>query len=189
MSAPLLIAVAGIYLNPQVAQAAAPACFEVKEGEFVKEGSCIGYTVQTGTIQNDKCYSYPSGSSPGKVLKEVDCTGIRSLIRPSASPSPTGGVRPPSGSYDTTTNASIGAVEDSPLFKQYLIPVINILSAGVVATSAVFMVVAGIQYSSGRDNPQMVAAAKARIINVIIGLVAYLFIYGFLQFIIPGGYF
>ncbi len=78
-------------------------------------------------------------------------------------------------------------VQDQPFFKDYLIPIVNILSGGVVALAAVFMVVAGVQYSTGRDNPQMVAAAKARIVNVLIGLLAYLFIYGFLQWIIPGG--
>jgi hypothetical protein len=108
---------------------------------------------------------------------------------PPTSPTPPSGTPPPPGAYGNLESSN--AVQDvaaSKLFTDYLIPLINILSAGVLALAAVFMVVAGIQYSSGRDNPQAVSAAKARILNVIIGLLAYMFIYGFLQFIIPGGY-
>ena len=90
-------------------------------------------------------------------------------------------------------NSDLGAVdqkvEDSKFFKDYLIPIINTLTGGVVAIAAVMMVVSGIQYSAGRDNPQAVSAAKGHIVNIIIGLLAFLFVYAFLQFIIPGGLF
>jgi hypothetical protein len=174
-----------------------PACFEVNEGVSVKDGYCLGFKAPQGTsFQDNKCYKYPPGAPLGAYLTEVDCAGIRSLVvtppatpTPPTSPTPPSGTPPPPGAYGNLESSN--AVQDvaaSKLFTDYLIPLINILSAGVLALAAVFMVVAGIQYSSGRDNPQAVSAAKARILNVIIGLLAYMFIYGFLQFIIPGGY-
>jgi hypothetical protein len=49
--------------------------------------------------------------------------------------------------------------------------------------------VAGVQYTTSRDNPQAVQAAKQKIWNVLIGLLAFFFLYAFVQWIIPGGVF
>lgn len=70
-----------------------------------------------------------------------------------------------------------------------IIDVTNILSAVVGIVVVLMVVVGGIQYSASRDNPQATAAAKARIRNAIMALVAYLFVYAFLQYLIPGGIF
>lgn len=69
----------------------------------------------------------------------------------------------------------------------YLVTGINILSGLVGVVIVMMIAIGGIQYSTARDNPQAVAAAKARITNAIIALVASLFIYAFLQYIVPGG--
>lgn len=70
-----------------------------------------------------------------------------------------------------------------------IVDVTNILSAVVGIVVVLMVVVGGIQYSASRDNPQATAAAKARIRNAIMALVAYLFVYAFLQYLIPGGIF
>lgn len=251
-------AVLGIpaFVVPQTAQAAPAKCYEAKEGQYVNKGSCIGYTVPGGRIEDDKCYTYPPGAPPGGQLTATDCNGIEFLSlapkcytnpadasrrtqvscntlfslrqsagrtdlpqsgkcydatnalgdggtevdcttfapvttpapgTPPANPGGTAPGSPPAGSFGNLKSDSNLPVEDSPLFKDYIVPAINILSGGAVALAAIFIVVAGIQYSAGRDNPQLVAGAKAKILNVLIGLIAYAFIYGFLQFIIPGG--
>lgn len=66
---------------------------------------------------------------------------------------------------------------------------INILSAvvGVVAVGVIVM--AGIQYSSSAGDPGKTAVAKKRMVNAIIALVTFMFLYIGLQWLIPGGLF
>lgn len=72
---------------------------------------------------------------------------------------------------------------------RYITDFVNILTAitGVVIT--IMVIVGGIQYSAARDNPQAVQAAKGKLINAIIALVAFIFTSAFLQWIVPGGVF
>jgi ABC-type maltose transport system permease subunit len=64
------------------------------------------------------------------------------------------------------------------------------LVAGIVGVGAVLMIIwAGIQYTTARDNAQAVAAAKQKIINVVIGIAAFIFLYAFLNWLVPGGVF
>ncbi len=73
------------------------------------------------------------------------------------------------------------------LIGKYLNPAINLLSAIVGIVVVVAIMVGGIQYSSAGGDPQKVAAGRSRIAKALIGLIAYLLFYAFLQFIIPGG--
>ena len=72
---------------------------------------------------------------------------------------------------------------------KYINPGINLLTAtfGIVATGS--LIFGGIQYSSSGGDPQKITQAKNRIRNTIIAVVAYLFLFGFLQFLVPGGLF
>lgn len=64
------------------------------------------------------------------------------------------------------------------------------LFAAIVGVGAVIMVIiAGMQYSAARDNAQSIQSAKAKLMNVLIGLVTFVFLYSFLQWLIPGGAF
>lgn len=73
------------------------------------------------------------------------------------------------------------------IFEKYLKPFIKLLSAtvGIVVVAAVIF--GGIQFSSSGGDPQKVANAKKHITNAIIALVAYVLLFAFLNFIIPGG--
>lgn len=84
--------------------------------------------------------------------------------------------------------ASTGCVDDCGLVEQYAIPFLNFLGAVVGLVVTISIVVGGIQYASSADDPQKVAAAKSRIANAVIALVAFLFLYGFLQWVVPGGF-
>ncbi|HEU5005096.1 MAG TPA: hypothetical protein VFT49_03375 [Candidatus Saccharimonadales bacterium] len=67
--------------------------------------------------------------------------------------------------------------------------VVNIAS-GLVGVIVVGMVIlGGIQYSLARDNSNEIGAAQKRIANALIALVLYMLIFGFLQWLIPGGLF
>lgn len=94
------------------------------------------------------------------------------------------GLAPP----PTTDTQYTGNIEGNPIMK-WIEFFVNVLSVVIVAGSAVMIAFAGVQYTAARDNPQQVQAAKQRMWNVGIGLVAYFFLYAFIQWIIPGGVF
>jgi archaellum component FlaF (FlaF/FlaG flagellin family) len=58
---------------------------------------------------------------------------------------------------------------------------------GIIAVAS--LIFGGIQYSASAGDPQNVAKAKKRIIDTIIAIVAYFFLYMFIQFLVPGGAF
>lgn len=67
--------------------------------------------------------------------------------------------------------------------------IIDVLAGlvGVVVVGTIIL--GGIQYAMAGDKAEAVSAAKQRIINGLIALVAFLFIFAFLQWLIPGGAF
>lgn len=73
------------------------------------------------------------------------------------------------------------------LYEKYINPFVRLLTAAVGVLAVLMIVIGGVQYSSAGSDPQKVAAAKQRIINAIIGLVAYIFLFGFLNWVVPGG--
>lgn len=72
---------------------------------------------------------------------------------------------------------------------RYLILFINVLSALVGIVIITMIVWAGIEYSASSDDPQKTAAAKAKITNALLALLVFVFMYAFLQWIVPGGIF
>ncbi|MBA3758544.1 hypothetical protein H0X10_02840 [Candidatus Saccharibacteria bacterium] len=71
----------------------------------------------------------------------------------------------------------------------YIAQFTRVLSGLVGVVVVVMIAYGGIQYSMSKDNPQEAAAAKDRIRNAVIALVFYMFIFAFLQYLIPGGLF
>lgn len=65
--------------------------------------------------------------------------------------------------------------------------VLNILIYGIGVAATVGVVIAGIQYLTAKDNPSQVAAAKTRLFNVALGLVAWAVMFALLNWLIPGG--
>ncbi len=65
--------------------------------------------------------------------------------------------------------------------------VLNILVYGIGVAATIGVVIAGIQYLTARDNPGQVAAAKTRLFNVALGLVAWAVMFAVLNWLIPGG--
>ncbi len=72
-------------------------------------------------------------------------------------------------------------------FAKYINPVIALLSAVVGIVVVISLIVAGIQYSSAQGDPGKVQAAKQRIVNSLIALVAFFFLFAGLNWLIPGG--
>jgi len=88
-----------------------------------------------------------------------------------------------------------GRCDDANINKDNCAPVayvqlaINILSAAVGVIVVIMVAVGGVQYTASKDNPQQTAAAKERIRNALLALVAYIFMFAFLQWLVPGGIF
>ncbi|MEO5627558.1 MAG: pilin [Candidatus Saccharimonadales bacterium] len=79
-------------------------------------------------------------------------------------------------------------LKQNPLVKNLLL-FVNFLSAGVGIIVTVMIIIGGIQYVTAGSNPQQVAVAKKRIMNALIALIAYGFMFAFLQWLVPGGIF
>lgn len=73
------------------------------------------------------------------------------------------------------------------LVKKYLDPLVKLLSGLVAIFVAASIAVGGIQYSSSTGDPAKVAKAKKRIGEAVFALLAYLFMFAFLQWLVPGG--
>lgn len=71
----------------------------------------------------------------------------------------------------------------------YIVNFTRLLTAVVGIVVVIMIAVGGIQYTTARDDPQQVSAAKTRIRNAILALVFYLFSFAFLQWLVPGGIF
>jgi hypothetical protein len=74
-------------------------------------------------------------------------------------------------------------------FDKYVTPVIQLLSAAVGLVAVVAIITGAIEYITSAGDPQRTAAGKTHITNALLGILAYAFLYAFLQFLIPGGLF
>ena len=68
-----------------------------------------------------------------------------------------------------------------------LLLIINVLSALVGVVVVASIIAGGIQYASAADEPAKLQAAKQRITNALIALAAFIFMFAFLQWVVPGG--
>lgn len=64
--------------------------------------------------------------------------------------------------------------------------VYTVLTFGVIIAGTVGIVIAGIQYSTAKDNEQQMAKAKMRIVQIVIGMAIWAFLFVLLRFILPG---
>lgn len=71
--------------------------------------------------------------------------------------------------------------------KELLFLVLKILVYGLGAAATIGVVIAGIQYLTARDNESQVSAAKTRLLNIVIGLVAWAVMWTVMNWLIPGG--
>ncbi len=73
------------------------------------------------------------------------------------------------------------------IFSTYINPFIKFLAGAVGVVVIISIIIGGIQYTTAGGDSGKVAKAKGHITQAVIALLAFLFLLGFLQFIIPGG--
>jgi hypothetical protein len=78
-------------------------------------------------------------------------------------------------------------VSCNTLIRDYVEPGIRVLTGLMGLVVAISIVAAGIQYASSASDPGKVAAAKKRLTAAIIALISYLFMFAFLNWLLPGG--
>lgn len=74
-------------------------------------------------------------------------------------------------------------------FAKYIDPVVNLLGAGVGVVVLASVVAGAIQISSSAGDSGKYAKGRERIINSLLAMAGFVFLYAFLQWIIPGGIF
>lgn len=178
----------GISLVPVTASAAAPKCAGYKNPEDPSSSEqglidCSKFPSTSGAYADDKCYLVVNNTNfaDGKYdASEASCSDPRF-----AGSSPTGtaesGVEPDCKDTNVT--------RDNCKIVARLLGFINVLSALVGIVSVIMIAIWGIQYTIARDNPQMVASARLHLLQTVLAVIGYLFIYAFLQWIVPGGVF
>jgi hypothetical protein len=91
---------------------------------------------------------------------------------------------------DPAANASAECTNNGcDLVKKYVNPFIQLLTLVFGLIAIISIIIGGIQYATSEGDPQRVSKAKMRILWTVIAIVGYFFMYGFLQFLIPGGIF
>ena len=91
-----------------------------------------------------------------------------------------------SGSSPNCIPADQDDIKDNPIIV-YLRAIVQFLAVGVGLVITVAIVIAGIQYSASRENPQAIQAATQRLTNAIIALITFIFMAAILNFLVPGG--
>lgn len=89
---------------------------------------------------------------------------------------------------DCTNPVNKDKLECNPIVQDIHL-VINFLSVGVGIVVVGVIILGGIQYAMVGDSPEAVGKAKQRIINGLIALIAFIFTYSFVQWLVPGGVF
>ena len=85
-------------------------------------------------------------------------------------------------------NPNSASLSDNPIFF-YLKNILKFLAGGIGLAVVGGIVYGGYMYITARANAGQVEKAKVVIINSVIGLILFIFMFAILQFLIPGGIF
>ncbi len=91
------------------------------------------------------------------------------------------------GDSKTTTSIDIGCVGKGNAITDATFAIIRFLTNGVGIVIVASLVVAGIQYTSSKGEPNETAKAIKRIQSNVVALLMFIFAYAMLNYIIPGG--
>ena len=94
------------------------------------------------------------------------------------------------GDSRTVDTLLFGQITDDchgSIFFKVIVIVVNFLLAGVIVAGTIGILWAGVQILTARDNATKIASGKKRILDVLIGISSYVFMFIALNFIIPGG--
>jgi hypothetical protein len=93
------------------------------------------------------------------------------------------------GGSSCATDSNGTAINGASCISSDIQKILNFAIAGVGIIVVIMILIGGVQYAVSRDNPQAVQAAKTKITNAVIAMICFIFIYAFLQWVVPGGIF
>ncbi len=129
-----------------------------------------------------------AAATPAAGTPATTSTGTVNGLSGSCPPGTTGCISDSNaGAPDPAASSATCANGNCDLVAKYLNPTISVLSVMIGIAAVISYIIAGIQYSSSAGDPQKAAKARSRIISTTLALVAYIFFYAFLEFLIPGG--
>lgn len=178
-----------IVLTSSAAAADGAKCYDALAGVATSCPKSTGFPVDgkkpaptEDPFQAGKCYTI-ADTEKGWVTSDCSGDNFKKVV-------PTQSV-PNNIDQATTGNCptELDPQKQCDIVRQYLNPIINGLAILVVIAVVISIVIAGIQYSASADQPGATAAARQRIINAVVALVAFTFLWAFLQWLVPGGIF
>lgn len=92
-----------------------------------------------------------------------------------------------SNNSKSPTDAKTAILPSDWKIEDILNMVLVVVTTGVGIAAVGSIVFAGVLYITARDNAAQVSKAKTMIMNTIIGIIAYILMWAFLEWIIPGG--
>lgn len=139
--------------------------------------------------QQEYASAQPLNSNPPPAVSLDDAIQNNNLSQPTSIPDVSDADRAAIVNCDGTDAAGQQAcLEENPIMG-WIRFAVNFLSAGAGVVITIMVIVGGIQYASAGSNPQAVLAAKKKITSALIALVAFAFLFSFLQWLVPGGIF
>lgn len=93
------------------------------------------------------------------------------------------------GSGGIQTSIDIGCSGKGEPIPDLIFALIRLLSDGVGIVVIASIIVAGIQFTTSRGDPQASAKAIGRVRSSVIALAIYIFAYAILNYVIPAGFF
>lgn len=135
----------------------------------------VAIDCQSGPARDDATPRLPRSNTPGDV--EEGASANDQITRDPSF----GGTTCNGGQVDPNNPGTNCIVDDVNV-------VISVLAAGVGVVVIMSIILAGIQYITAGGDPQQISKAKTRIRNAIVALLAFTFLYAFLQWVIPGGF-
>lgn len=177
------------FLNKRLTDCGAAINAAKAAGKNLEVGKCYDITDVLGGIKNVDCNSVAPAKSiiNGSTIcpSGVDsCEGTTGSVAPRCSSQVTNA----DADCDVKQECTKGDLSEKNCgITRYLKLFINLLSGLVGVVVVVVLVLGGIQYTTSAGDPNAAAAAKKRISNAILALIAFALMYGFLQWLVPGG--
>jgi hypothetical protein len=150
-------------------------------------GQCTSHAYQKDQDKAEKKICHKYGGYELKSQCQAYAAAAAALASP-GDPAAACAADPTSAACGSDVNAACGSA-NCDLVQKYINPLVDVLSVAFGLIAVISIIVGGIQYSASGGDPQKITAAKRRISQTMFAIVAYAFLFAFLQFLIPGGLF
>lgn len=167
-----------------------------------REGSCAGYEAKLQNARRDLCTASGGSWDDQDQVSALGCacpsgqslsTSTQQCTSSNGAQNGTGGssnLARAEGPNEADCNNSAGNLDsDNCGIVRLLNTAFNLISGAVSLAVIGNIIYGGIQYSMAQGDPGAASKAKTRIRNAVLAFLMYLSLYGFIQWLIPGGVF